>query len=507
MRENRYLAPQWAWSLAVAIAFLIAGCTRGEEATARDPVASLVAVAAAGPAESAGQGGAVGRSGAAGVESAVAKPVRRGSLDRAAVDPVKANGPIFEGWPRPEAAILISGELFGYLEPCGCAGLENQKGGLKRRHTLVRQLADRGWPLLEVDLGGQIRRYGPQAEIKFRMAVESLAQIGYQAIGFGPQDLRLSVPQIVFVLSNLPNEKSPFVSANVGLFDFDSGFVDRWRTVTVGKRRVGVTTVLGEKYQQRINNDDLVMKSPSEALAEVVPALRDEADFRILLAYAPPEESKGLAREFPDFDLVVTAGGASEPPAGAVPIEGSKAQLLELGHKGMYVMVVGLFNDPTTPVRVQRVPLDARFKDSPEMQAMLVKYQAELKTLGLEGLGVTPTPHPSGRKFAGSQTCAECHAEATVVWEKTPHAHATETLMKLDPPRHHDPECLSCHVTGWDPQKYYPFTSGYLDLDTTPLLKENGCENCHGPSADHVAAEEGDVEVNDDRLEQLRAQL
>ncbi|MFV2068100.1 MAG: hypothetical protein ACC645_14090, partial [Pirellulales bacterium] len=37
--------------------------------------------------------------------------------------------------------------------------------------------------------------------------------------------------------------------------------------------------------------------------------------------------------------------------------------------------------------------------------------------------------------------------------------------------------------------------------------KENGSENCHGPSAGHVAAEEGDIEVDDDRLEQLRAQL
>jgi len=436
-----------------------------------------------------------------------AKPVRHASLRRVPVDPVKVNGPIFEGWPQPKAAILISGELIGYLEPCGCAGLENQKGGLKRRQTLVRQLADRGWPLLEVDLGGQIRRFGPQAEIKFRMAIESLVQIGYQAIGFGPQDLRLSAPQIVYVVSNLSKEKSPFVSANVGLFDFDSGFVDRWRMVPVGKLGVGVTTILGKKYQRQINNDDLVMKGPAEALAEVVPAMRDASDFRILLAYAPPEESKALARAFPDFDLVVTAGGAAEPPAGAVPINGTKTQLLELGHKGMYVMVVGLFDDPTVPVRVQRVPLDSRFKESPEMQAKLVQYQEELKTLGLEGLGVTPTPHPTGRKFAGSQACEECHAEATAVWEKTPHAHATETLMKLHPPRHHDPECLSCHVTGWDPQKYYPFTSGYLNLATTPQLKENGCENCHGPAADHVAAEAGDVDVDDARLEQLRAQL
>ena len=35
----------------------------------------------------------------------------------------------------------------------------------------------------------------------------------------------------------------------------------------------------------------------------------------------------------------------------------------------------------------------------------------------------------------------------------------------------------------------------------------NGCENCHGPAARHVAAENGDIEVDDAELEELRAAL
>ena len=49
------------------------------------------------------------------------------------------------------------------------------------------------------------------------------------------------------------------------------------------------------------------------------------------------------------------------------------------------------------------------------------------------------------------------------MFEKTPHYHATDTLVKLDPPRHFDPECLSCHVTGWNPQEYFPYKSGYTE--------------------------------------------
>jgi hypothetical protein len=66
---------------------------------------------------------------------------------------------------------------------------------------------------------------------------------------------------------------------------------------------------------------------------------------------------------------------------------------------------------------------------------------------------------------------------------------------------------LSCHATGWEPQKYFPFVSGFVGLKETPDLVGNGCENCHGPAADHVAAENGETEADDAELERLRAAL
>jgi hypothetical protein len=219
----------------------------------------------------------------------------------------------------------------------------------------------------------------------------------------------------------------------------------------------------------------------------------------VLLSHAPPEETLALAKRFPIFHFVVTAGGAEEPPARPAAIKGTKSLLIEVGHKGMYVAVVGIYDDPRRPIRYQRVPLDARFPDSSEIQANMIAYQNQLKSLGLEGLGLTPMPHGGGGKFVGSAACADCHTEATAIFENTPHAHATQTLLKLDPPRHFDPECLSCHVVGWNPQKYFPYKSGYLGLEETPLLLENGCENCHGPGAAHVAAENGENETEKKR--------
>ena len=51
-------------------------------------------------------------------------------------DPIKENGPIFVDWPqRAELALVITGRHEGYLEPCGCAGLDKMKGGMGRRHA------------------------------------------------------------------------------------------------------------------------------------------------------------------------------------------------------------------------------------------------------------------------------------------------------------------------------------------------------------------------------------
>lgn len=406
---------------------------------------------------------------------------------------------LFHRWPKPQVAIVLSGEQDGYFEPCGCAGLENQKGGLSRRHTFLEQLRGDGWEVVPLDLGGLVNRYGRQTEIKYHVTVEALHTMGYAAVGFGPQDLRLPAGELE---ADALLETSAFVSANVNVW----GAVPPLRIVEAAGRKLGITAVLGAHHWGQVNNDDLTFRAAEEALAEATPRLEKEADFLILLAYATPQESAELARKFPQFDLVVTAGGADEPPPQSKRVDGSGPWLVEVGHKGMFVNVVGLFDEDEQPLRFQAVPLDRRFADSPAMHEALVAYQGQLQEHGWQGLQVKALKHPSGLEFVGSQACGECHTKAFASWSDTPHAHATQTLVDLDPPRHYDPECVSCHSTGWQPQQYVPFASGFDSLETTPLLAANGCENCHGPGSSHARAE-NEATLPDDEMKRLRASM
>jgi hypothetical protein len=432
----------------------------------------------------------------------------KGAVKRTAVaSEEKQRDPLFKNWPKPKAALVLTGLQSGYIEPCGCTGLANQKGGLARRHSFFKQLAGEGWPLVPLDVGNQVRRFGRQPEIKFQMTVEGLKKMGYQAVGFGPEDLQLSTGELVAAAASAGAEESLFVSCNIAVLDPD--LFPRYKVITAGGKKIGVTTVLGTDAAKRVLGDEIIKQPALEGLAAVWPKLSAEkCDLYVLLAHASLDESKALAGKFPEFDVVVSSGGAGEPTLEPEKIPSTKAVLVQVGTKGMYVGVVGLFDDSGPKIRYQRVPLDDRHADSKDMLALLASYQDQLKSAGLEGLGLKPLPHPSGRSFVGSETCGECHTKAYDVWKKSPHAKATESLVhpgeRSEIARHFDPECLSCHVTGWNPQKFYPYKSGYLSL-ADKALHGNGCENCHGPGSRHVAAEQDGK--NAELLKMLRASM
>jgi len=426
--------------------------------------------------------------------SEAAKPSAAAAPSESAVPAQSA--PIFDKWPKPAVAFVLTGQQLGYIEPCGCTGLENQKGGLARRHTLIKQLAsDRGWPIVPLDVGSQVKRFGKQQEVKFAHTAEALRQIGYRAAALGADDLRLSADDLLSA-TNPDDKPSLFVSANVALLGRD--LQPQYTIASAGGKRIGVTSVLGAQHEARLQGDKIVHEPPGKALQTICAELQaKQCDLYVLLVHAPLDEARKLAQETRIFDLVVASGESNLPSRELETIEGTKTRLLQLGQKAMYVAVVGVFDDQQTPLRYESVPLDARFADSPQMLKVLADYQEQLKDLGFADLGIKPQPHASGSKFVGSEKCGECHTKAFEKWSSTPHAHAIDSLVKPpnsrgDIARHFDPECLSCHVTGWEPQRYFPYDSGYLSLERTPQLKHNGCENCHGPGSAHVAAESGE---------------
>ena len=429
--------------------------------------------------------------------------------------------PAFKNWGKPAATFVLSGEMHGYVEPCGCSA--NQLGGLSRRADLFRQMRDKGWPVTGLDVGGLVsnatRR---QAEIKLRMALGALKELDYAGIALGVEELQMGVGLLQFH----EDERPPFLSCNLELFGApDIGSHVTKRVAQVGGMKVGLTGVFGESYKPKVlvggneASGDIKVLDPIESLTKTVAELEAEKpDLLILLAHTRVDEARSLAEKFPQFNLIVTAGGPEDPDPRPKFVD--KTLLVMPGKKGKHVVVVGWYpDDPEQKLKYEVVALDGgRFQETPSMRDRMQEYQEALAVQNLVA-GEPAIEDPRNTQidgenpYVGAKVCSECHKKSYDKWLTTGHARATETLKvgRKDQKgpwvkRMDDPECIACHTTGWDtgrgdPKDYFRFKTGFESEAVTPHLTGNQCENCHGPGGRHVDLErqyQRDEKMNDE---------
>ena len=436
----------------------------------------------------------------------------------------------FKTWDKPAAVLVLTGEQNGYIEPCGCS--ETQSGGLARRADLVKMLTELGWPAAGLDLGGSLRLTKSEAgadgrgtellnklqsQLKFDTQLRAMESMRYSALALGFEELKLGAETLLnnYQPRLVPQEDDvhpAFLGANVILFDTQDLGPNRTQIVGVGAVKIGVTAVVGESIRKRLYGDAptgfLEIKSPAEVLPQALQTLKGEnTDFNVLLSHASPEETEALLKQFPDFEIAVCQSG--EEGRKEPQIVG-RTQLLYVGRKGKHVGILAYYPNAETKFRFELVELDnKRFKNHESIEPLLIAYQEQLKQKELElysSENMASGFHPKPGDFVGAATCGKCHTKAYDKWKSSKHAHAYETLKtgregQYSQPigRTHDPECLSCHVTGWDPQGVFPFDSGFLpekvaeakgQSERYHALQGQQCENCHGPGSEHVRLEE-----------------
>lgn len=421
--------------------------------------------------------------------------------------------PLFKDWPTPKLAIVLTGERYGYLEPCGCT--QNQTGGVSLLANLVKKIEDRKWPVTAIDLGGLVKRNRRQSQIKYETILASMKDMKYSVAGLGPEELRFGAD--IFLQLHNPEPKSPnttptFVAANILLLETPDLGKSNFKIVEIDGTKIAVTSIIGKSRMEK--RPDITWLDPAKVLPDVIKKMEAaKPDLMILLSQSKKEESKSIAEKFPFFDILLTAGGV-EDPIGEPQFIG-KTMMVDVGHKGKSAGVVGFYpqdadkGDPTKRFRFTVIELDKqRFQDTPRMAEHMQFYQDRLKQEDLAAKEL-PIDHPRGAQFVGVEKCGECHTKAYEKWLTTAHAHAYESLItgredqkgKNVISRIYDPECLSCHVTGWHPQDVIRYKSGFINKKESPHLLGQQCENCHGPGSKHIEL------VEMDKLEEAKKMM
>ena len=409
--------------------------------------------------------------------------------------------PLLKDWAKPAVALMLSGELHGYLEPCGCS--LTQSGGLERRGDLQRQLQEKGWSVAAFDVGDVLKRTRRQDQIKFEAILNGLKQLGYSAVGAGDSELRLPPDYLIGQFSE--GDGIPLggllVACNVVLFDApDLGVPKPYTITTVGDTKIAVTSVVCPSVAADVAPEgvqsQVKIRPASEVLREILPKIEAEQPaLKILMTNGTTAEAEALAKEFPEFPVIVAAGGPEDPAD--QPRAVGKTLIVQTGHKGKYVGILGYYPGETPALRWELVNLDnVRFHSDERMHRVMENYQQQLKDLDLARSPELTVPQPRGDKYVGAAVCGECHKQAYKKWQVSKHAHAFESLERGRKgqeanwvSRVYDPECLACHVTGWDPQNVLRYDSGYLDMASTAHLAGQQCENCHGAGDKHTQLE------------------
>lgn len=370
--------------------------------------------------------------------------------------------------------VVFSTEQNGYLTPCGCS--KPMLGGLPRRAGFLRKLGAVGAEV-RVDDGDLTEAMGRQDEMKAETLVEMLGGLDYDAVALGEKDFRLGMP---FLRALQERFKGAMLCANAIGPDGNPLF----KEITLLRRQAGgkpvrivIAGLLSEQFTDAVTAAEpgARVEAPAASLERLRGRMMD-SDMRILLYHGPMEEAAEIARQFPALAMIVCAH------EGDHPVDAKKVGSTVLvcsGQDGKYVGQATLarsqaWKNPS----VRYTALGPEFEED---RAILAIQAAYLKRVEAEDLlGKVPqSPTLNGDAYAGTETCAPCHAEAYRIWKASGHAHALQTLETVKHNR--DPECVTCHVVGLDRQ------SGFVSPEKTPGLAHVGCENCHGAAAKHVA--------------------
>ncbi len=443
-------------------------------------------------------------------------------------EPTVGGIPLFANWPKdtqPEVALVLSGQSFGLLQPCGCS--RPQFGGIERRTNFMKSLREKGWPVAGVDLGDIYpqKALEDQGLLRYRTMMNALREMGYIAVGLGKTDYGVSggIDRLLGEYA-LQKEQPPFILVgNIrGLFqgqeqpratrfpppgvEFQRPMIGEAEIAMVGNVPVGVVGIAGQSVADaaKMLDPSITFADPAVTLKAATAALAADPkkpQLNVLLFQGTLDEAKAVAKAWPQFAIVLCQSDDPEPPQSPTLENDGRTMIIQVGHKGRYVGVVGAFK---------------RAGGGLDLKYQLVSIGEELITVGTEEearkanpalprleayaevvrdrkfLAKMPQlPHPAqiqepklNLSYVGSARCAGCHAAPFAKWNGTTHSHAMEALEKVAKRpslRNFDPECVVCHTVG------FGHKAGYEDDKKTPELRHVGCESCHGPGSGHAA--------------------
>lgn len=336
----------------------------------------------------------------------------------------------------PSMVILYTGNTKSHLEPCGC--YYEQSGGLSRRAYVIDQIRQYGLPTFVVDAGNI---FDGQEKIDMQRCqtnMKALAEMDCSAVALSHADLTYD-DNYLTQQKNVVN--FPFLTPSASKKDYTQPYV----TKQAGEHTIAF--VAGEASEQVISE------------ADVIVALGNPKELEHIDVIIVPDEVEVV--EVDTKTLYV----------------GSKSEGKTLGFLALWVNANGVIEDHYGT----QIALTGDVGESKLIRQLLTEFYrntADENAAQSVTLFADQELEKQNNEYISAKTCKGCHEQEYLQWSATRHAFAYQTLLKKE--RYFDPNCVSCHTTG------FGYATGFLIGDQNSTLKGVQCETCHGPGKQHA---------------------
>jgi len=269
--------------------------------------------------------------------------------------------------------VLFSSDMLGKIRSCGCTVKDS--GGLGRRATYTERI--RGGPreVLVFDAGDAFSLDLSFTKKEAELTMESFSLIGVDVFTPGEMEFIFGLP---FLKTLAENAEFETIAANV--VEPSTGlpvFGKLYTVITLkGGLRVAITGILDEtiKFPAYIDRSTFEIKPAERTLSKVIPLMKKDADFLVLLSHMGMDRTRDLLSRVKDFDIVVTGHGK---PMMKNTDKVGKTLLLGTGGLGQYLGRVDMELSPTGRMeygRMRLIPLPDDIEIHPGIREIFRVY-------------------------------------------------------------------------------------------------------------------------------------
>jgi 2',3'-cyclic-nucleotide 2'-phosphodiesterase (5'-nucleotidase family) len=276
-----------------------------------------------------------------------------------------------------ELTVIFSSDLLGKIRSCGC--VVKDMGGLGRRVTYTENVRASVENCIVVDAGDAFGAELSFTETEAELAFDAMNLMKLDAFTPGETDFVFGLP----FLEELAG-RSAFSIVAANIVDPATGGALFGTPYTVkrlkGGLRVGITGVLDDaiRFPAYIDASKFKVLPAAESLRKLIPELRRQADFLVLLSHMGLTRSMELAREIPDFDLIFI--GHEKPVVKKIEKQGETI-LLASGGVGQYLGRLDLSLSGTGAVtqgEMHLVPMEDPLEIHEGVRDLFAKYGLDL---------------------------------------------------------------------------------------------------------------------------------